>query len=216
MAVAKNKKALSRETSVKTIKAASMKLFVDQGYANFRVEDLAAICGFTKGTVYHYYRSKEEILFELLEDIEQSILDEPLKLGDEKAGSATDRLVRFLSGHARYAMQNPQEFSLLVVIAMEFSNTDGRIGEKINAIFDRLTDALEHLIAAGLATGEFTTSLSSRDFSRVIVGCYNGNVVEWKRSKFDPVVGAALVKGVRTLIISALGKTAPAKHLPPA
>ncbi len=204
MTVARSKKAVSRETSVSLIKSASLKLFVDKGYSNFRIEDLAAACGFTKGTVYHYYRSKEEILFELLEDIEASILEEREKTLKEGPGDATSRLVRFLYGHASYAMQNPLEFCLLVVIAMEFSNSNCRLGGKIRWIFNRLTDALESLIEAGVRTGEFSTLLTSRDFARVIVGCYSGNVVEWKRSKFDPAVGEALVRGVRILIMNTL------------
>lgn len=198
----KNKKAISRETSLSAIKSASIKLFVDHGYSNFKVEDLAAACGFTKGAVYHYYRSKEDILFEIIEDIERSILDE---IGiDPSEEDATARLIGFLNRHAQYAVQNPLEFCLLVVIAMEFSNSETRLGDKIRKVFDRLTGTIAGLVESGAANGEFSPPLPSADFARVIVGCYNGNVVEWKRSRFDPMIGRALVRGVRLMILKSL------------
>lgn len=202
MATVKNKKALSRETSLASIKSESIRLFVDHGYSNFKVEDLAAACGFTKGTVYHYYRSKEDILFEIIEDIERSILDE-FEV-DDSEGDATARLIGFLNMHARYAVQNPLEFCLLVVIAMEFSNSETRLGGKIRAVFDRLTGIIARLVESGVLNGEFSPPLPSTDFARVIVGCYNGNVVEWKRSRFDPMIGRALVRGVRLMILKSL------------
>jgi AcrR family transcriptional regulator len=204
MTVSRNKKAISRETSITTIKTISTKLFVDKGYSNFRVDDMAALCGFTKGTVYHYYKSKEDILFDILEDIERSILDEHIMAPESPRPDAAGRLLTFLYRHAEYAVRNPQEFCLLVILSMEFSNSDCRIGNKVRSIFDRLTDTLAGLIAQGVESGEFVEVLAAQDFARVVVGCYNGNVVEWKRSNFDPTVGRSLVKGVRTLIMKAL------------
>lgn len=202
MTTVRNKKAISRETSLAAIKTTSTKLFVDHGFSNFKVEDLAAACGFTKGTVYHYYRSKEDILDDILEDIERSILDEISV--DPEAPDCTARLVRFLNRHAQYAVQNPLEFCLLVVTAMEFSNADTRLGRKVAAIFDRLAGTFAELIEAGIRSGEFSTTLTSADFARVVVGCYNGNVVEWRRKDFDPAIGRALVHGVRHMILSSL------------
>lgn len=202
MTTVRNKKAISRENSLAAIKTTSTKLFVHHGFSNFKVEDLATACGFTKGAVYHYYNSKEDILYDILEDIERSILDEISV--DAEAPDCTSRLVRFTSRHAYYAVQNPLEFCLLVIISMEFSNADTRIGRKVTAIFDRLTGTLAQLIEAGIRSGEFSATVTSADFARVIVGCYSGNVVEWKRSRFDPIIGRALVRGLRMMILRSL------------
>lgn len=202
MSKKKNLHAISRENSISLIKQESIKLFVERGYSNFKIEELASICGFTKGTVYHYYKSKEDIIIEIIDDIEKSILDE-IKL-DPSYKDATARLIGFLTMHARYAMQNPLEFCLLVVIAMEFSNSDTPLGNRIGIVFDNLTEMIAKLIESGVRSGDFTLPLSSNDFARVIVGCYNGNVVEWKRSKFDPVIGRTLVQGVRLMVLNFL------------
>ena len=55
--------------SVPIIKAAALQLFATKGYANTSLDELAANVGFTKGGVYYYFRSKEQLLLQLLDDI---------------------------------------------------------------------------------------------------------------------------------------------------
>src|SRR4051794_23581382 len=43
--------------------ARAASLFNDVGYHNTTVEDVAEACGIRKPTLYHYFRSKDEILF---------------------------------------------------------------------------------------------------------------------------------------------------------
>lgn len=43
-------------------------LFAEQGYAGTTIIDLARACGSSRGALYHYFESKEEILFHILQD----------------------------------------------------------------------------------------------------------------------------------------------------
>jgi AcrR family transcriptional regulator len=200
----RNKKEISREKSLALIKETATQLFVEQGYSNCHVEGIARASGFTKGAVYHYFSSKDAILEAILEEIEVSIFESTEKATSLPADNSAGRLVAFLNGQASYAMRNPAQFSLLVFSSLNFANSEGVIGEKVRAIFERLQGQLETLIEAGRAQGEFAEAMATADFARVIVGCYVGNVVEWQRSGFDPDIGRSLVKGVRYLILSAL------------
>lgn len=200
----RNKKEISREKSLALIKETATQLFVEHGYSNCHVEGIARASGFTKGAVYHYFSSKDAILEAILEEIEASIFESTEKAMSLPAGNSTARLVAFLNGQASYAMRNPAQFSLLVFSSLNFANSEGVIGDRVRAIFDRLQSELENLIDEGRQQGVFTDTMETADFARVIVGCYVGNVVEWQRSGFEPEVGRALVKGVRLMIISAL------------
>lgn len=200
----RNKKEISREKSLALIKQTATQLFVEQGYSNCHVEGIARASGFTKGAVYHYFSSKDAILEAILEEIEVSIFESMEKATSLPADNSTARLVAFLNAQAGYATRNPAQFSLLIFSSLNFSNSEGVIGDKVRAIFDRLQGELENLIEEGRARGEFTDTLATAEFARVIVGCYVGNVVEWQRSGFEPEVGRSLVKGVRYMILSAL------------
>jgi AcrR family transcriptional regulator len=50
-----------KEARPEEITAAALDLFVERGFANTRLEDVAARAGVSKGTLYLYFESKEEL-----------------------------------------------------------------------------------------------------------------------------------------------------------
>lgn len=61
------------------ILAMAARLFADRGYAAGSIADLAAACGVSKALLYHYYRDKEALLFDIADryiDSLQLIVDE--------------------------------------------------------------------------------------------------------------------------------------------
>ena len=50
-----------KEARPEEITAAALELFVERGYANTRLEDVAALAGISKGTLYLYFANKEEL-----------------------------------------------------------------------------------------------------------------------------------------------------------
>ncbi len=54
---------------------AAVELFDQQGYSNTKISDISAKAGISKGLVYHYFSSKEEILF-ALQDLLKQCVDE--------------------------------------------------------------------------------------------------------------------------------------------
>jgi AcrR family transcriptional regulator len=56
---------LDRDTRREQILDAAAKMFIAQGYENSSVDDIAKLAGLSKGSIYWYFRSKLEILFEL-------------------------------------------------------------------------------------------------------------------------------------------------------
>lgn len=52
---------------------AAAALFAELGYAGAKMEDIAARCGASKSMLYHYFKKKEDVLFEMLQQHVQSI-----------------------------------------------------------------------------------------------------------------------------------------------
>ena len=61
------------------ILAMAARLFADRGYAAGSIAELAAACGVSKALLYHYYRDKEQLLF----DIADRYIDSLLTIVDE-------------------------------------------------------------------------------------------------------------------------------------
>lgn len=50
-----------KEARPEEITAAALELFVERGFANTRLEDVASRAGISKGTLYLYFENKEEL-----------------------------------------------------------------------------------------------------------------------------------------------------------
>jgi AcrR family transcriptional regulator len=82
-------------------------LFVERGYADTRMVDIAAAAGVAKGLCYWYFANKEELLNELVLDLQLRLrraqraathgLDQPL----DRMYAATVASVRFVAEHKR-------------------------------------------------------------------------------------------------------------------
>jgi AcrR family transcriptional regulator len=71
---------------------AAVELFASQGYANTSVQQVVAAAGVTKGAMYHYFESKDDLLFgiyETLLTLQKSRLDQIIA-----RGGATDDVLR--------------------------------------------------------------------------------------------------------------------------
>lgn len=56
------------EARKREILDAAARLFARDSYANTKMEEIAARCGASKSMLYHYFPKKEDLLFEMLKD----------------------------------------------------------------------------------------------------------------------------------------------------
>jgi len=72
------RKADTFEAQRAAIRDAATRLFAEKGYKAVSIADLARACGVSKALMYHYYRDKEHLLFDIADsyiDRLQSIVD---------------------------------------------------------------------------------------------------------------------------------------------
>lgn len=65
---------------------AAVELFATQGYANTSVQQIVEAAGVTKGAMYHYFESKDDLLFGIYESLlslQKAHLDEIIARGGE-------------------------------------------------------------------------------------------------------------------------------------
>jgi AcrR family transcriptional regulator len=84
---------------------AATRIFAERGYDGASLQDIADSIGILKGSVYYYYKSKEDILF----DIMKLVHDEHLENARSYLGTPGDPLQRLqvlLEGHAAFVCRN--------------------------------------------------------------------------------------------------------------
>src|SRR5215208_3527595 len=71
---------------------AALRVFAAKGYRQTRLEDVAEAAGVTKGTIYHYFESKEDVLLQIVEQKHAHAYDRLAELLHEQSGPASARI----------------------------------------------------------------------------------------------------------------------------
>jgi AcrR family transcriptional regulator len=87
-----------KEARPQELLAAALELFVERGYAATRLDDVAARAGVSKGTLYLYFSSKEELFRAMVRENLLPVLDDAEALIDNYRGHSADLFREFMHG----------------------------------------------------------------------------------------------------------------------
>ena len=74
------------------IVATARELFQKKGYENTAMQDIMGALGIAKGTIYHYFKSKEELLEAVVEDTANEYIAGLEKVLNETEGTGLDKM----------------------------------------------------------------------------------------------------------------------------
>ena len=150
-----------------------MRVFARKGYHTCRVGDIAEEAGVAHGLLYHYFRSKEELLETIFRETWRDVLD-AVRAVEETDESARDRLAGITKILLRAWRRDPDLVRVLVREVTRSSHLQERI-EEIDAAFA----GLERIIAHGQQEGEFRSDLDPRMASYVFYGALEEILTGW-------------------------------------
>ena len=100
------------------IKDAALKLFVERGFHNTPTSLIAKEAGVATGTLFHYFKTKEELINALYLEIKDEMVQALEKhLNEQEAIKA--KMKQFFFNAVTWAMENPEQQSFF----MQFSNS---------------------------------------------------------------------------------------------
>jgi AcrR family transcriptional regulator len=103
------------------ILAAGLELFSQWGYNNCSLASIAKECGISKSTLYHHFKSKEDLLMSILES---AYLDWKAKYGvKEEYKNPSQELKRSVLQSLESVKENPQFYRLLQNLQEHLPNT---------------------------------------------------------------------------------------------
>jgi AcrR family transcriptional regulator len=118
MAQSRTRRRLKKPQRRRLIEEAASALFAERGYAETRLDDIAAAAGVTKQLLYQHFRSKKALHIALLEKHRDGILDR-LSETMRTPGRLIDRFPLVLDAWFAYLEDNPYAAALL------FADTTG-------------------------------------------------------------------------------------------
>lgn len=137
------------------ILGAALRHFVASGYAQARMEEIAADAGVTAGTIYRYFENKEALVDALLE----RHIDASWSRGREVAeayGTKTAREIVELLLH-RWAdhLERPESAALLILVVREAPQFQDAVRRYSEQLLAPGCLAIERAIRHGIERGEF-------------------------------------------------------------
>lgn len=142
------KRALRRERRVTAILESAVAAFRRHGYHGTTMEEIAAELLMTKGSLYYYFRDKEEILFAVHDRALDRLLAELARVKRRRV-CPCERLEDLLASHIRIMVEGFHGTAL----ALEFGALSPRRLRRIVEKRDRYERAMRALIEQGARQG---------------------------------------------------------------
>jgi TetR/AcrR family transcriptional regulator, fatty acid metabolism regulator protein len=162
-----------QEDKRRIILDAAVRVFARKGYHTCRVGDIAEEAGVAHGLLYHYFRSKEELLETIFRETWRELLV-AVQSVEETDETARERLAGIAKILLRSWRRDPDLVRVLVREVTRSSHLQERIDE-IDAAFS----GLERIIAHGQEEGEFRADLDPRMAAYVFYGALEEILTGW-------------------------------------
>lgn len=154
--------------------SAAADLFADKGFNDSKIEDVAAVTGVPKATLYYYFSGKEEILAFLLEDLLKDIADAVAAIVHTD-GTGAERLELVIRAQLRAMAQRPAVCRALI-------GELGRAG-RMSVIAEMINTAcqqpVEALLVAGAHDGSLVKQPDARSTSIALFGAVTINALTY-------------------------------------
>lgn len=137
------------------ILAAAARLFRTRGFARSTVRDLAAEVGIQSGSVFHHFRSKDEILFAVMATVIAD-MDADLAAALEAAPDTRGRLRALIGNQLRFIHGPRGDDTAVLVYEWPALSPEGQaqLLDGRNRYFRRWHDVLRQARAEGLIAGD--------------------------------------------------------------
>lgn len=91
---------------------AAAKVFHERGYADASVQDVADELGILKGSLYYYIRTKEDLLFWLLEEVHEDVERILREVQSDENGDPLERIGLYVEKQVDYNLANLTRISV--------------------------------------------------------------------------------------------------------
>jgi len=184
----------------KQIIEAAVTAIAEYGYHQCQVSKIAKEAGVADGTIYLYFRNKEDILISLFREKVARFIETLREIIQEKQ-TATEKLLLLIENHFKILSGDPR---LAIVTQLELRQTDKGLRRQINAILKEYLVLIDQILEEGIKNGEFDPAMDRRLARQMIFGTMDETVTTWvmNEQKYNlvdlaPKVHHLLINGCR-------------------
>jgi AcrR family transcriptional regulator len=164
-----------KDSRKKLILKSARALFFKKGYNKVTVDEIAKTSELGKGSIYLYFRSKEEIYAQiLLNDIDN--FNQQISVLSDRKNSASDLLVEFSCIYVDFFLNDSELFRILMTYMLQPAkmNLSEKLNSQILGANARSIDAIGKILQLGVESKEFPADINLKRNQNAIWGLLNG------------------------------------------
>ncbi|MCY8233735.1 TetR/AcrR family transcriptional regulator [Priestia endophytica] len=164
----------------KQILDAAVVVIAEHGYHSSQVSKIAKQAGVADGTIYLYFKNKEDILISLFQEKMGQFI-ERIQEDIQKEETASEKLFFLIQRHITFLSEDQH---LAAVTQLELRQTNRDIRNQINEVLKGYLQIIDEILESGIESGEFQEELDARLARQMIFGTIDEVVTTWVMNEY--------------------------------
>lgn len=167
---------------------AAVVAIAENGYHQAQVSKIARQAGVADGTIYLYFKNKEDILISLFQEKMGTFVAKTAESIQVKQ-TAAEQLQLLVQNHFTLLTDDPH---LAVVTQLELRQSNKELRLKINEVLKEYLLLIDQILKTGVKNGEFNDGLNIRLARQMIFGTLDEMITTWVMNdqKYDLAASA--------------------------
>ncbi|MGM7702267.1 TetR/AcrR family transcriptional regulator [Pseudalkalibacillus sp. Hm43] len=178
---------------------AAVSVIAKHGYHQSQISKIAREAGVADGTIYLYFKNKEDLLISLFQEKMGHFID-TTKNEIEHQHSVEDKLLKLIEMHFK---QLSEDHELAIVTQLELRQTNRALRAQIGEVLKRYLHLLDDIIHEGVKQQVFQPDLDIRIVRQMIFGTLDETTTSWVMNDHHYDL-TALANSVHDLLINGI------------
>jgi AcrR family transcriptional regulator len=157
----------------------SIKLFLAKGFRGTSVKEITEAAGVSRGAVYWYFKSKDEILESIFRKFDAEYLEGAIKAVADCDGNFVAKYRAFHKFATEFARENKDLSLVFNTLLNEIVGTNMEAERVVKTIYEKYRRFIAGMLEDGKRDGSVKKELDSALYAHVIIASHSGMLVEW-------------------------------------
>lgn len=158
---------------------AGIKLFLANGFVGTSVRELTDAAGVARGTLYWYFKSKDQILEEILDKVSKEVYDVAIERVDACEGDFMAKFKVFYKAITQLAVEKKELLLVSSTVLGEIVGTNSRAEEKIKELQMKFHGLIKRLLEHGKREGAIRGDLDADIHAHIMQANFVGMHLQW-------------------------------------
>lgn len=160
----------------KDILEAAIKVFAEVGYHKAKISKIAEIAGVATGSVYLYFKDKEDILLKIFEDIWNKLYEELNSVKSNDSLSPFDKFDAMIDLIFDIYIEKP---ALAIVFVNEQNHIQKSAEDRFTSYYEKFLNLGEEIIKEGIVKKQFSPNVDIKILRYFIFGAIRSLLQHW-------------------------------------